>query len=73
MIKIFRSREPDTNVLLEGMVFTDGTTIARWHRPGKPNSWAIFYNFEEFELFMSPKKVEVDWVEDWTGGEEPCQ
>ena len=40
--------------VLEGIVFSDGTTIIRWCVKGSPNSTAVYRSFEDF------KKIHVD-------------
>ena len=37
-----------TGKVLEGCIFSDGVTIARWCVEGKPNSTAIYDTFEAF-------------------------
>lgn len=39
-----------TGKVLEGAIFSDGTTVVRWVVPGKPSSMAIYQTFEDFEL-----------------------
>ena len=36
--------------VLEGCLFTDGTTVIRWCVDGKPNSTAIYPDFESFKF-----------------------
>ena len=38
-----------TGKVLEGIVFSDGTTVVRWTVPNKANSTAIYDNFEDFK------------------------
>lgn len=39
-----------TGKVLEGVVFTDGTTVIRWTVKDKPCSTAIYPTFEAFEF-----------------------
>ena len=39
-----------TGKVLEGCVFSDGTTVIRWTVKDKPNSVAIYNSFEDFDL-----------------------
>lgn len=43
-----------TGKVLEGVVFSDGTTVIRWCTGHAPNSTAIYNSFEDF------KKIHVD-------------
>lgn len=36
--------------VLEGCVFSDGTTVIRWCVEGKPNSTAIYPSFQDFKF-----------------------
>jgi len=53
--------------VLEGTVFTDGTTVIRWTVEGKPNSTAIYPSFEDFELIHvtshPTNKTKFNWIE----------
>ena len=39
-----------TGKVLEGTVFTDGTTVVRWTVEGKPQSTAVYPSFDDFHL-----------------------
>lgn len=51
--------------VLEGVVFGDGTTVVRWCVIDKPNSTAVYDNFEQFlqiHVTSHPtNKTEVVW------------
>lgn len=39
-----------TGKVLEGAVFSDGTTVIRWTVEGKPSSTAVYPSYEAFDL-----------------------
>lgn len=39
-----------TGKVLEGCIFTDGTTVVKWTVEGKPSSTAIYNRFKDFEM-----------------------
>jgi hypothetical protein len=39
-----------TGRVLEGIVFSDGTTVVRWCVKDKPNSTAVYNCYQDFEL-----------------------
>jgi len=56
-----------TGRVLEGVVFSDGTTVIRWTVPNGPNSTAIYGSFDEFKSIHidshPSNKSEIVWGE----------
>lgn len=57
-----------TGKVLEGVVFSDGTTVVRWTSADQPNSTAVWSSFEAFAHFHIDKYPEngtqVHWLND---------
>lgn len=55
-----------TGKVLEGVVFTDGTTVVRWSVEGQPNSTAVWDSYESFAHFHVDKRPENGTTITWS-------
>lgn len=53
-------------IVLEGVVFSDGTTVVRWLVSGKPQSTNVWESFEDFKFIHIDSHptngTEINWV-----------
>ncbi len=59
-----------TGKVLEGVIFSDGTTVVRWAAEGKPNSTAVWDSYDDFAYFHIDQHPEngtkVNWLNETT-------
>lgn len=75
LFEVFRERDTGgeqsdgghsgTGKVLEGVVFTDGTTVVRWTVDDQPNSTAVWESFEAFAHFHIDKRPENGTTVKW--------